>query len=325
MSTSTVSLYIQGDSRVADGTAARIAAAIEKLGYVPRPRRHQQRATLFGLLMEELSLTAFPEAIYGGIIQGIEERARALGYGMLVATIKEGELPQMIQDKQVAGVIILGGCPANDDLARELAARRFPVVLVDNYLIDTPHPIDAIVPDNEWGGYLAFKHLVELGHTRIAIIQGPRKYQTLTDRLWGALRAADDLQISIPLEYLQPSISSGFPNKGYREMKELLALPEPPTAVFAISDRAAFGALDAIREAGLRVPDDISLVGFDDVAHAEHALPPLTTVHYPRSRMGALALTRLVNRIDGRTDLPVRISVPTELIVRASTAPYRKP
>jgi LacI family transcriptional regulator len=241
---------------------------------------------------------------------------------MLLATTDGGGPPQSARDNQVQGVIILGGCPANDQLAARLFAEGVPLVLVDNYLNDVPAA--SIVPDNEWGGYKAYQHLVHLGHRRIALIEGPPKYRTLTDRRWGALRAAEESGVPIPPEYRQPSISSGFPNKGYREMKQLLALREPPTAVFAASDRAALGAMDAIKEVGLRVPEDISLIGFDDLGQAEHALPPLTTVHYAREQMGRLAMNHLLARIDGKTEEPVRTCVHTELVVRASTAPPEK-
>jgi LacI family transcriptional regulator len=322
VSTSTVSLYMQQDPRVAEGTGERIAAAVRKLGYIHHPRSRAARRTgLFGLLLEELSLTAFPESIYGAILRGIEAEARRQGFGMVVATVEPGQLPQMVRENQVQGVILLGGCPTNDALALELHGLGLPVVLVDNYLNDAA--LEAIVPDNAWGGYAAFRHLVELGHRRIGIIEGPRKYRTLTDRLWGAQRAAEECGLEPSALHRQPAISSGFPNKGYREMKALLALPEPPTAVFAISDRAALGALDAIREAGLAVPEDISLVGFDDVLYAEHALPPLTTVHYARDQMGSLAMQRLIAAIRGGRGLPVRTTFYTELVVRASTAPPR--
>jgi LacI family transcriptional regulator len=141
------------------------------------------------------------------------------------------------------------------------------------------------------------------------------------DRRWGALRAAEELGIPLRPEYRQPSISSGFPKKGYREMKELLSLSEPPTAVFAVSDRAALGAMEAIKEAGLRVPEDISVVGFDDAVDAEHSAPPLTTIHYARAQMGVLALATLLEMMEGKRDRPTRTCIHTELVVRSSTAP----
>lgn len=325
VSIATVSLYMQGGKGVAGDTGERIAAAIKKLDYVPRPRAANGRATtsrkgnFIALLMEELSFMAFPEAIYGAVIRAIELEARRHEFGLLLATIEENRIPQSVRDNQVEGVIILGGSPTNDALAVELAARKVPLVLVDTYNANLP--VDSIVPDNEWGGYNAFKHLVELGHRQIAVIEGPPKYKTLTDRRWGALRAAEEFGIPIPPFYRHPSISSGYPKKGYREMKDLLALPQPPTAVFAVSDRAALGAIDAIREAGLRVPEDISIVGFDDLANAEYAVPPLTTVHYAREEMGTFALQALLDRISNKSQAPTRTCVLTELVVRASTAP----
>jgi DNA-binding LacI/PurR family transcriptional regulator len=322
VSIATVSLYMQGGKGVADETAERIAEAVKMLEYVPRSKgSNGRRATLIALLMEELSLTAFPETIYGAIIQALEIRARKYDIGMLLASVEEGRLPQSVRENQVEGVIILGGCPTNDGLASDLVAHGVPVVLVDAYIVGLP--VTAIVPDNEWGGYCAYEHLVKLGHTRIAIIEGPPKYRTLVDRYWGALRAAEELSVPVRPEYRQPSISSGFPRKGYREMKQLLALPEPPTAVFAVSDRAALGALEAIKEAGMSVPDDMSLIGFDDDIHAEHATPPLTTVHFGREKMGSLALENLVETIDGKSDLATRICVPTELVVRSTTSAPR--
>jgi DNA-binding LacI/PurR family transcriptional regulator len=104
-------------------------------------------------------------------------------------------------------------------------------------------------------------------------------------------------------------------------MKELLSLSEPPTAVFAVSDRAALGAMEAIKEAGLRVPEDISVVGFDDAVDAEHSAPPLTTIHYARAQMGVLALATLLEMMEGKRDRPTRTCIHTELVVRSSTAP----
>jgi len=322
VSISTVSLFVQGGSGVAPDTAQRIAAAMQKLGYAPRGRRVSPNPPhLFGLFMEELSGPAFPQAVYGGMVRGLEVAAKRHSYNLLFSSVEEGNVPQIILDNQMGGAVLLGGSPATNYLAVELFRRRFPLVLLDNYI--TGLAVDAVVPDNEWGGYQALEHLVDLGHRRIAIINGPSKYRVLSDRLWGALRAADIFGIAMPPTYLRPSISSGFPNKGYREMKELLKLPDQPTAVFAVSDRAAFGALEAIKEAGLSVPDDISLVGFDDEVWAEHANPPITTMRYARIEMGALAMELLLERIHGKSTLPVRTNVYTELVVRQSTAPPR--
>ncbi|MCB0063868.1 MAG: LacI family DNA-binding transcriptional regulator, partial [Caldilineaceae bacterium] len=328
VSISTVSLYTQGRPGVSEPTAARIAQAIQELGYVPRQSNHQRHAQLrangqsgtklFALFLEEMSLSAFPETIYGAIIKAMETAAKRHGYSMILSVIEQEGVPQLVTNGQVDGVVILGGCPLNERVAVQLAQQGIPLVLLDTYLVGTA--IDALIPDNEWGGYQAIQHLVELGHQRIAIIEGPAKYRTLTDRLWGALRAAHDLAIEIPPAYRPGPQSSGQPLKGYREMQTLLTLPEPPTAVFAISDKTAFGAMEAIREAGLRIPQDISLVGFDNELRAEHTTPPLTSVHLPKRQLGMLAVERLLRRIHDPTLPTVRICLPTDLITRNSTA-----
>jgi len=318
VSTSTVSLFYQSPERVATSTQERITAAAAKLGYVPRGHAgNGARPGIFALMMEELSLSAFPETVYGAIIRSIEAQARNHGLGMLLATVEKDRIPHSVRENQVQGVIMLGGCPANDMLARELVGFGLPLVLVDSYMPDLP--VTSIVPDNEWGAYRAYQYLVELGHTRIALIEGPAKYRTLVDRRWGALRAAEELAVPIRPEYRQQSISSGYPQKGYREMQALLALPEIPTAVFAVSDRAALGALKAIEDANLRVPEDIAIIGFDDYEAAEFSTPSLTTVHYNRELMGVLALEALTAQIAGKSVQSVRHVVPSDLVVRAST------
>lgn len=319
VSTSTVSLYTRGDPRVSEKTARCIQAAIDKIGYVPRPhKKRSNQQPLFGLLIENLALLSATDIIYNPIFHAIEAEARKHGYGMLLSVIQKDQIPRMVIEDQVRGLIIFGCSPINDELAVRLTRRGIPLVLVDNY-VPGLH-VDSIVPDNQGGGYLAFKHLVELGHKRIAIMEGPRKYKTLTDRVCGALRAAEESGLILSPEYQQASL--GYPRKGYQEMKQLLSLPAPPTAVYAVSDITAFGALEAIKDAGLRVPDDVSLVGFNDIPEAAHTVPPLTTIHVPASQMGELAMDQLTAVINGESNLPVRAAVCVHLVVRNSTAQY---
>lgn len=319
VSISTVSLYLQEPHKVSTVTGERIAAAVQQLGYQARPRNGTRPpALMFGLLMEELASSAFPRTFYGRAIRAIETRAKELGFTMLFSSIHEDGLPPMVLNDQVAGVIVLGGSPTNDALAVKLADRKAPLVLLDNYVPGLV--VDSVTPDNVGGGYLAMQHLLALGHERIAIIEGPRKYRTLSDRLWGALRAAEEAGQAIPLAYHQPSISSGYPKKGYREMQQLLALHPPPTAVFAISDRAAMGALEAIKEAGLSIPEDISLIGFDDEATSVHTTPPLTTIGYDGAQLGTLAMDRLAALIQEPQQEPLHLIGYTRLLRRHTTA-----
>jgi LacI family transcriptional regulator len=315
VSISTVSLFVRGLTGVSNDTGQRIAAAIEKLNYTHRRREEVAPGhNFFGLLIEQLPLPAFSDIFYGEILRAIEAQAKKSGDGLLFSIIEDSQIPRMITDNQVRGVLILGGSPTNDALAAALVERNVPLVLVDNYVPGLQ--VDCVVPDNEGGGFLALQHLIDLGHERIAIIEGPPKYKTLTDRLRGALRAAKENGLELPPEYRQASLSKGRSNKGYLEMKQLLSLPNPPTAVFAISDKTAFGALEAIKEAGLKTPDDISMVGFDNVADA---VPPLTTIHVPKYQMGILAMQQLLKKINHETEMPVLLQVYTHLIIRSST------
>ena len=164
------------------------------------------------------------------------------------------------------------------------------------------------------------RYLIELGHRRIAVIQGPRKYKSLTERYHGCLNALTDAGLGVDIELVQRPLSRGVPNKGYREMKALLSRGEPPTAVFAVSDRTALGAIPAIREAGLRVPQDISVVGFDNMPPDVYPAPALTTVTNERLSMGHIAMQRLHSIIKKPQTTPIQTVMPCELVIRESSA-----
>jgi LacI family transcriptional regulator len=217
-------------------------------------------------------------------------------------------------------VVALGGGDMTDDFLRLISATGVPMVMVDNYLLEGG--INAIVADNEIGAYFATRHLLEQGYMQIAVITGPKKYKPLTDRLQGFLRALVEAGVPPQSWQIQPPLSKGVPNKGYLEMKALLSRPEPPSAVFCVSDRTAFGAMSAISEAGLRVPEDIALVGFDDVPESLHSNPPLTTVHLPKWEMGVEAarrLARVISQSPSDENMPLKITLPTFLVRRVST------
>ena len=156
------------------------------------------------------------------------------------------------------------------------------------------------------------------------MLQGPRKYKTLVERREGYLRALDQAGQS-PDPRLMVKPLHGSSRKGYRETQSLLALPRAdwPTAIVAISDKTALGALDALKEAGLRVPDDMALVGFDDIAESAHVTPALTTVRLPGQAIGEVAVQRLAALIDGAAVLPSKTVLYTELIVRESSGAGR--
>ena len=319
VSPSTVSLYVRGQPGVSLAMQQRIAAAIEKLGYQPRLRSRANHHRLVGLVVERLPLPVFSDIFYAEVIQGIEQQAKALGMSVIFSIVEGQNLKQVLSSHQAEGWLILGGGSITDAQILEVQQAGIPFVLLDNYVRGAD--LDCVLPDNISGGYQAFRHLLDLGHRRIAIICGPEKYKTLGDRLAGALVAAGEAGLTREELILQPSLSSGYPKKGYREMKALLERSPRPTAVFAVSDKTAFGALEAMKEAGVRVPDEISIVGFDDVAESGHTLPPLTTVHIPKRELGIVAMQKLADILSGQRLPPTQTLVYTHLVCRGSTAP----
>jgi LacI family transcriptional regulator len=192
--------------------------------------------------------------------------------------------------------------------------------MVDNVVpgLDLP----AIVPDNLAGAHAVTRHLLKMGHRRIGFIRGPSKYWTLSERLAGFMLALQQEGIW-PDEELMPPRVSHSEEKGYGEMLMLLDLAKPPTAVVAVSDKAAVGAYRAAHERGFSIPHDISIVGFDDIEVGRALNPPLTTVHVPGEEMGRVAFERLRHLIeDGETPLSRQITwtIPTSLVLRGSVA-----
>lgn len=320
VSTTAISLYLHERPGLSEETRQRIAQVIEKLGYTQRRQRKGKTTALIGLLVEELPLPIFSET-YSELVRGLERQARQAGYHTLLMPVGPQEntsIPRLVADGQVAGLIALGGGDITDAILAPLVDMPVPLVLVDNYLFT--RAANCVLSDNEMGALLITRHLIDRGHRRIAVIMGPPKYKPLGDRLQGYLRAMAEAGL-LEAGLLQPPLSQEAPTKGYREMRALLDRPQRPTAVFCVSDRTAFGALMALKEAGLRVPDDIALAGFDDVRDSANTDPPLTTAHMPKLEMGVVAAQRLIDLI--RHPLtegpPLKLVLPTRVVLRATT------
>ncbi|MDQ5852804.1 MAG: LacI family transcriptional regulator [Chloroflexota bacterium] len=321
VSLSAVSLVVNGKPGVGPDKRARVRAAMDELGYVPGGRRYTATETkVLGLLMESLSVPASSDGFYTRIIAGIEEAAYRLGYRLLLHLYRPGVDPiddiRDLMGRDVDGLIIANDGDVTADVIRQIADMGSPVVLVESYLAD---PIHAVTADNFMAGLAITNHLLELGHRRIGALRGPSKYSSLRDRLRGHDVALLEHGIAIEPE-LQPVPVSGHPKKGYVQMQQLLALREPPTAVFAVSDKSAFGAMEAIKEAGLRIPDDISIAGIDDVAESAYSSPPLTTFHVPKHKLGETAVAILHDLLTTGTQPPARTVLLGHLVVRQSAA-----
>ena len=321
VSLSTVSLVVNEKPGVSHKRREKVLKAIEDLNYKTRGRQKSLRETkIFGLLMESLSEASRSEGFYLQIVSGIEAAAYELGHQVILHVYRPAIDPlnsiRALMGRDVDGLIIANDGDITSDVIQNLAESGIPMVLVENF---QNFPIHSVTADNFTAGRIMTEYLIKLGHQRIGALCGPNKYSSLRDRMRGYRIAM--LENGLPLDPdLQPSPVSGNPRKGYVQMQELLSLPEPPTAVFAVSDRAAFGAMEAIKDAGLVCPDDISVVGIDDVRDSAYSSPPLTTFRVPKYDLGKSAVAILHNLILDKSIKPARTALLGKLILRNSAA-----
>ncbi|MCC6798888.1 MAG: LacI family DNA-binding transcriptional regulator [Anaerolineae bacterium] len=322
VSITSVSLYLNDKPGLSDATRERIEAAIRQTDYTPQRRRSGASlspVSFVGLLVEKLAVSTFSDMFYGEVLQALERQARTLGYSLVLLVVDPATnlFDMVAEHSDVEGFIVLGGGDITQDVIRSLARQDRPLLLVDNQSADLK--LNCVVADNFTGAHQAVQYLVSQGYERIAFIQGPAKYRSLVDRFFGYCSGLTASGRAIDWELVQPSISSGLPNKGYHEMRALLAQGKSFDAVLCVSDRSAFGALQALQEADLRVPADVAVMGFDNVSQAAHTRPALTTIEVPKSTMGMLAMRRLHELITGAApDVAVKNMLYTSVVARAS-------
>jgi LacI family transcriptional regulator len=325
VSLSTVSLVVNGKPGVAPNRRERVIRVIKELGYTADSRVISPVETkVFGLLMESLSEASRSEGFYTRIVSGIEETAYELGYQVLLHVYRPDIDPihslRELMGRDIDGLIIANDGDVTPQVIRKISEAGVQMVLIENF---QSFPIHSVTADNYTAGRVMTEYLIKLGHTRIGALGGPAKYSSLRDRMRGHIITM--IEHGLPVDpALQPPPVSGNPRKGYVQMQQLLALPEPPTAVFAVSDRAAIGAMEAIKDAGLRIPDDISVVGIDDVRDSAYSTPPLTTFSVPKYDLGRVAIFILHDLISGKLIPPARTVLLGKLVERQSAGAPRK-
>jgi DNA-binding LacI/PurR family transcriptional regulator len=326
VSISAVSLAINGKPGVSAAKRARVLRTVQEMGYVRNGHRPAATGTrVLGLLMETLSIPAAHDRFYAEIVAGVEEAAQRLGYRLLLHLYRPGVDPigdiRGLMGRDIQGLIIANGGDVTDDVIARIARGKTPLVLVENYVSE---PVHAILADNFTAGLEVTRHLLELGHTRIGALAGPAKYKSLVDRLRGHSVALMEHGLPPADPQLRPPPTAGHPRKGYVQMQQLLALSHRPTAVFAVSDKTAFGAMEAIKDAGLRIPEDVSIVGIDDVHESAYSTPPLTTYLVPKRALGEMAVATLDALLaHGTPPAPAKIALTGALVVRESSAAPR--
>jgi DNA-binding LacI/PurR family transcriptional regulator len=332
-SVSTVSIVLSSaplSQNVAATTREHIRTIAQQLGYHPDAyaRSLRRRSTQsIGVLGFDLS-----DPFCIPIMRGIQAGLRSAGYLPLMVDAQaqrklfDSSL-HMILERRADGVIVIASWVFEEtNLLADVKKNNVPIVIVGRDLI--ARGIDSIMVDNEAGGELAARHLKELGHRRIAVIRGPREMCDSEPRWMGIQKMAahDGLELDSRLVYQLPGLAdpaSGFEG-GLRLARKMLAAGRPFTAVIAFDDLTALGVVRGLTEAGLRIPDDCSVMGFDDVLPAEVATPAMTTIRQPLREMGVEAaelVLQAIKRGNGKAEKP-RLHKPTpELVIRKSTAP----
>ncbi|SDT26819.1 LacI family DNA-binding transcriptional regulator [Microlunatus soli] len=290
---SAVSLVLNGKPGVSEQRRKKILQAIESLDYVARPKASDRKPAtpLIGLVMETLSPAAAQDGFMAEVVSGVSDGLRDLGMQMLLHLYRPDDDPlsdlRSLMGRDVDGMIVANGGDIDQAAVEQILAAGIPVVLLENYLdIDTD--IHAVVADNFTAGYRSTRHLLDLGHRRIGMLVGSTRYISLIDRRRGYQAALLEAGI-VPDPDLMPAQQADSRSKGHQQMQQLLALAEPPSAVYAVSDKSAMGAYQAISQAGLKIPDDISIVGTDNVEQSSLLSPPLTTFTIPKFELGRSA------------------------------------
>jgi LacI family transcriptional regulator len=309
--------------KISEETRQRVFQAARDLDYYPTAAARSLasgKTHRIGLILGEGQERLAADAFLPAFLQGVTASVHRRGY-LLVLQLAE-DVPsheayaRLIREQQVDG-LILSGPRSDDPLLPQLAEEKFPLILHGR---PNGHDLPCIDVDNQAGAYQAVSHLVSLGHRRIGFISNaPLSYSGARDRFTGYQQALADHGLARDPELIRTA--AFLPEAGSAAMKQLLDLPERPTAVFGASDVVALGALGAIHGAGLCIPDDLAVVGFDDIFLAAHAHPPLTTVRVPAYGLGWTAAEVLITRIEGE---PVSsVTLETELVIRESCGAAR--
>ncbi|MGG4146424.1 LacI family DNA-binding transcriptional regulator [Paenibacillus algorifonticola] len=323
VSVATVSRVLNDTAPVKGSTRAKIEELIQKYNFQPNAMARsllKKETGIIGVIVPDLTNPFFPE-----VFAGAEEEAQHSGHTFLLSNsigdyVKESEYLSIMREKRVDGVIFLGGRinlkNCDEHLVQELVqhASVIPTVLVNGGLRNTK--LIRVATDESVGTALAVRHLIELGHTEIGFIGGESHMTTTSIKLRAFRKTMKDEGLEIRDNWLLPDSFSI--DSGKRQMLKLLEMGERPTAVFCVNDYTAIGAIKAATEAGLTIPTDMSVVGFDDIPLAHHFIPELTTVSQQAHELGRMAV-QVLKAIMKKEKVKQLTSLAPQLIVRQST------
>lgn len=328
VSIATVSKVINDSGRISDKTKQRVIQIMEKMKYQPSvvasALTGKQTFTI-GLFIPDLANPFFAE-----IARYVEDRAQEHGFSVVMCstdhnTEKESKYIDLLRQKRVDGFILASGFK-NDEILKELIVEKFPVVMVAQ---DFPtRTMDSVSTDDFFGGYIVGRHLIELGHKSIGVLAENWKSGTLEmrwssiERLRGVRQALMEEQI--PFNEAHLIICDSTVEAGKKYSAKFFEGANSPTAIFALNDVLAIGLVQAAREHKKKIPEDLSVVGFDNTLLSTIVEPPLTTVAHPMAEMARKAMELLLDRMQDKDRMSSRIILPPELIIRDSTQPFQK-
>ncbi len=324
VSTATVSRVLSQPSVVSPDTRRKVMQAVEFLDYAPNSAAKNLRTLRTGKLL--VTVPDISNPFFALILQGIEDTAQREGYAVLLGDTqhdeeREDRYAAMLKRKEADGLIVLGHRLPKEAqaLVRAMAPRCAPVV---NGCEFTPRlGIPSVHIDNAKAAAEAMDHLYRLGHRHIGIITGPLVSPLSRDRLRGVMAAAKASGFQERLVTVNGDFSIG---SGVTGAERLLQARVPPTAIFCFNDEMAMGVIETARRRGVKIPDHLSVIGFDDIRFARHTDPPLTTVAQPMREIGEGCVRLLLEILQGQTVDPVSITLPHELTIRGTTGAVRK-
>lgn len=324
VSIATVSLVINNNNkRVSLETKNRVLKTIKNLNYHPSKSARNLVSKKTGFIGFILTDDHFlkTEPFYTRIFLGTEFEARNEEYYILLTSVrsdfsKKDPLPRFILNKSIDGIIIAGKVSIN--LINKLSDYNLPVIFIDFIPPSNGYPL--VLIDNIQGGILATEHLIQLGHKNIAFIGGDIEHPSIKDRLNGYKQVLE--RFNIPVKNNLVVTDAPYPDRqnGYNSAKKLFSKNKNVTAIFACNDAMAIGVMNYLKDNNYNIPNDVSLIGFDDVEADLMLNPKLTTIRVPKVELGSEALKLIVNMLKNKKTISKKILVPVELIVRDSTS-----
>ena len=324
-SITTVSMVINGTGRISKKTREHVLQVVEEIGYTPNAAGKTlktRRTENVGVLFYPSCAHIFANHFYAGVMDGVEEILSEESFNLLIAGFKMTEdqisLPKFIREGSVEGLILLGRFP--EVYIEALYRLKMPFLLLDN---ETQRfPVDSIISDGFNGAKIAVEHLIEQGHERIAMLASDPEDASTLRRFKGYKAALK--KHGIP--YVPDLVARGenMASGGIQAAQELIDRGIDFTAIFSVNDEMGLGAMQTFQNAGYRFPEDLSLIGFDDIEKAFHSNPPLTTMRIDREAMGNLGAKTILSRVRKPEDPPHRIALPVQLIERGSVQPVKQ-